>query len=123
MKHAPARGGFHGELSDTRRQGLGNMSGSDLKTRKIGLWGLFKEVFNWYPSDYPTNERKYVVRLGSTIGYSPSRLLFKLDLSILVFACLCCKLQPRGNKEDLLTCSSFRKIPGYVSRDHNLYRC
>ncbi|GAQ45602.1 pantothenate transporter [Aspergillus niger] len=65
---------FTGELSDTRRQGLGNMSGSDLKRQKIGVWGLFKEVFNWYPSNYPTNERK---------------LLFKLDLSILVFACLC----------------------------------
>ncbi|KAJ5906096.1 uncharacterized protein N7473_003012 [Penicillium subrubescens] len=36
--------------------------------------GVFKEVFNWYPSHYPSEER---------------RLLFKLDLSILVFACLC----------------------------------
>lgn len=55
---------FTGELSDTRRQELGNMSGSDSKTRKIGVWGLFKEVFNWYPSNYPTNERKYVVPSG-----------------------------------------------------------
>ncbi|KAI2603762.1 major facilitator superfamily domain-containing protein [Hypoxylon sp. NC1633] len=38
------------------------------------LFGLMKEVFNWYPSDYPAAERK---------------LLFKLDLSILIFACLC----------------------------------
>ncbi|KAJ5914160.1 MFS general substrate transporter [Penicillium tannophilum] len=38
------------------------------------LWGFFKEVFNWYPSSYPSEERK---------------LLFKLDVSILVFACLC----------------------------------
>ncbi|KAJ5206984.1 hypothetical protein N7472_003432 [Penicillium cf. griseofulvum] len=37
--------------------------------------GLVKEVFNWYPSSYPAEERK---------------LLFKLDLSILIFACLCC---------------------------------
>jgi hypothetical protein len=39
------------------------------------LWGAVKEVFNWYPSAYPAEERK---------------LLFKLDVSILVFACLCC---------------------------------
>ncbi|KAL3491048.1 major facilitator superfamily domain-containing protein [Aspergillus germanicus] len=38
------------------------------------LWGAIKEVFNWYPSAYPSEERK---------------LLFKLDVSILVFACLC----------------------------------
>ncbi|KAM0543430.1 hypothetical protein ACHAPJ_012293 [Fusarium lateritium] len=37
-------------------------------------WALFKEIFNWYPSHYPLEERK---------------LLFKLDVSILVFACLC----------------------------------
>ncbi|KAF2085148.1 MFS general substrate transporter [Saccharata proteae CBS 121410] len=36
--------------------------------------GVFKEVFNWYPSEYSKEER---------------RLLFKLDLSILIFACLC----------------------------------
>ncbi|KAL3469125.1 major facilitator superfamily domain-containing protein [Aspergillus californicus] len=38
------------------------------------LWGVIKEVFNWYPSAYPSEERK---------------LLFKLDVSILVYACLC----------------------------------
>ncbi|KAF2140988.1 uncharacterized protein K452DRAFT_299053 [Aplosporella prunicola CBS 121167] len=38
------------------------------------LFGVIKEVFNWYPSSYSTQERK---------------LLFKLDLSILIFACLC----------------------------------
>ncbi|KAJ0423517.1 major facilitator superfamily domain-containing protein [Aspergillus carlsbadensis] len=38
------------------------------------LWGAIKEVFNWYPAAYPSEERK---------------LLFKLDVSILVFACLC----------------------------------
>ncbi|OJD36792.1 vitamin h transporter [Diplodia corticola] len=38
------------------------------------LWGVVKEVFNWYPSHYPAKERK---------------LLFKLDLSILIFSCLC----------------------------------
>ncbi|KAI1634300.1 major facilitator superfamily domain-containing protein [Biscogniauxia mediterranea] len=40
----------------------------------LGLIGLIKEIFNWYPSEYPAAERK---------------LLFKLDLSILIFACLC----------------------------------
>lgn len=43
------------------------------------LLGIIKEVFNWYPSSYPLEERK---------------LLFKLDVSILVFACLCCKSYP-----------------------------
>ncbi|KAI0001246.1 MFS general substrate transporter [Xylariaceae sp. FL0662B] len=38
------------------------------------LSGVIKEIFNWYPSSYSTAERK---------------LLFKLDLSILIFACLC----------------------------------
>ncbi|KUI67531.1 Pantothenate transporter liz1 [Cytospora mali] len=41
---------------------------------RLTLLGLFKEVFNWYPSEYPEAERK---------------LLLKLDISILVFACLC----------------------------------
>ncbi|KAK7425935.1 hypothetical protein QQZ08_007517 [Neonectria magnoliae] len=41
---------------------------------RLTLWGLIKEIFNWYPSHYPSEERK---------------LLFKLDVSILVFACLC----------------------------------
>ncbi|CAG8054456.1 unnamed protein product [Penicillium nalgiovense] len=49
---------------------------SDLKSKggRLSLLGLVKEVFNWYPSSYPDEERK---------------LLFKLDLSILIFACLC----------------------------------
>ncbi|KAJ6095703.1 hypothetical protein N7486_006449 [Penicillium sp. IBT 16267x] len=50
---------------------------SDLQKPKAArptLWEFFKEVFNWYPSSYPSEERK---------------LLFKLDVSILVFACLC----------------------------------
>ncbi|KAF9892252.1 hypothetical protein FE257_002029 [Aspergillus nanangensis] len=42
--------------------------------RNTTLFALLKEVFNWYPSNYPSEERK---------------LLFKLDVSILVFACLC----------------------------------
>ncbi|KAI1469110.1 MFS general substrate transporter [Daldinia caldariorum] len=42
--------------------------------QRLSLFGLIKEIFNWYPSDYPIAERK---------------LLFKLDLSILIFACLC----------------------------------
>ncbi|KAI0165114.1 MFS general substrate transporter [Hypoxylon sp. FL1284] len=41
---------------------------------RSSLLGVIKEIFNWYPSNYPTEERK---------------LLFKLDLSILIFACLC----------------------------------
>ena len=45
-------------------------------TKRLTPWQLFKEVFNWYPSEYPSAERK---------------LLFKLDLSIHVFACLCCE--------------------------------
>ncbi|CAJ2509543.1 Uu.00g145690.m01.CDS01 [Anthostomella pinea] len=44
------------------------------KKGRLSLYGVFKEVFNWYPSEYPAAERK---------------LLFKLDLSILIFACLC----------------------------------
>ncbi|ERS96086.1 hypothetical protein HMPREF1624_07622 [Sporothrix schenckii ATCC 58251] len=43
-------------------------------SKRLTPWQLFKEVFNWYPAEYPAAERK---------------LLFKLDLSILVFACLC----------------------------------
>ncbi|KAJ5788320.1 hypothetical protein N7457_003310 [Penicillium paradoxum] len=50
------------------------MSDLKSKTRRLSLLGLIKEVFNWYPSSYPSEERK---------------LLFKLDLSILIFACLC----------------------------------
>ncbi|KAG6362272.1 hypothetical protein INS49_010502 [Diaporthe citri] len=41
---------------------------------RSSLIGVFKEVFNWYPSEYPVEEKK---------------LLLKLDISILVFACLC----------------------------------
>ena len=45
------------------------------QSQRLTPWQLLKEVFNWYPSEYPSAERK---------------LLFKLDVSILVFACLCC---------------------------------
>ncbi|KAI1483671.1 MFS general substrate transporter [Daldinia eschscholtzii] len=44
------------------------------QSQRLSLYGLIKEIFNWYPSSYPAAERK---------------LLFKLDLSILIFACLC----------------------------------
>ncbi|KAL4901413.1 hypothetical protein BDW74DRAFT_187652 [Aspergillus multicolor] len=47
---------------------------SEPKKARPSLLGLFKEIFNWYPSSYPAEERK---------------LLFKLDLSILVYSCLC----------------------------------
>ncbi|KAJ6160910.1 MFS general substrate transporter, partial [Penicillium chermesinum] len=50
------------------------MPGQKINPANRSLLGLFKEVFNWYPSAYPAEERK---------------LLFKLDISILVFACLC----------------------------------
>ncbi|GAD94613.1 hypothetical protein NECHADRAFT_37175 [Paecilomyces variotii No. 5] len=50
------------------------MSDSKQRTTRLSLLDVLKEVFNWYPSEYPSQERK---------------LLFKLDLSILVFACLC----------------------------------
>ncbi|KAL4933278.1 major facilitator superfamily domain-containing protein [Aspergillus undulatus] len=55
-----------GHISDSKESsdGHGNMS----------LLGVIKEVFNWYPSALPSDERK---------------LLFKLDVSILVYACLC----------------------------------
>ncbi|KAL4955205.1 major facilitator superfamily domain-containing protein [Aspergillus filifer] len=46
----------------------------DTKKPDRSLLGVAKEVFNWYPSAYPSKERK---------------LLFKLDVSILVYACLC----------------------------------
>lgn len=70
---------------------------SDLQKSKPArptLWGFFKEVFNWYPSSYPAEERKYVtlcVFSRFCITDHSVRLLFKLDVSILVFACLCCK--------------------------------
>ncbi|KAJ5755642.1 hypothetical protein N7533_005185 [Penicillium manginii] len=50
------------------------MSEAKPKAGRPSLLGVFKEIFNWYPSEYPSEER---------------RLLFKLDLSILIFACLC----------------------------------
>ncbi|KAJ5292978.1 uncharacterized protein N7443_008931 [Penicillium atrosanguineum] len=50
------------------------MSEVSSKPGKSALLSLFKEIFNWYPSHYPSEERK---------------LLFKLDVSILIFACLC----------------------------------
>lgn len=25
---------------------------------RLSPWGLFKEIFNWYPSEYPSAERK-----------------------------------------------------------------
>lgn len=25
---------------------------------RLSLWGLLKEIFNWYPSEYPIAERK-----------------------------------------------------------------
>lgn len=28
------------------------------KDKRLSLLGLFKEIFNWYPSHYPSEERK-----------------------------------------------------------------
>ncbi|EYE91867.1 MFS general substrate transporter [Aspergillus ruber CBS 135680] len=50
------------------------MSDGNSKSEKLTFVRLVKEIFNWYPSSYPSEERK---------------LLFKLDVSILIFACLC----------------------------------
>ncbi|KAI1335466.1 MFS general substrate transporter [Xylariaceae sp. FL0016] len=47
---------------------------SEIQKERRSLIGVFREIFNWYPSEYPLAERK---------------LLLKLDLSILIFACLC----------------------------------
>jgi len=30
------------------------------RAKKLGLLGLFREVFNWYPAEYPAEERKSV---------------------------------------------------------------
>lgn len=32
--------------------------GRDLS--RLSLWGLFKEIFNWYPAEYPIAERRLV---------------------------------------------------------------
>ncbi|OIW27124.1 MFS general substrate transporter [Coniochaeta ligniaria NRRL 30616] len=50
------------------------MTAIEPKKGRLSLFAVFKEVFNWYPAEYPAEERK---------------LLFKLDVSILIFACLC----------------------------------
>ncbi|KAF5865977.1 hypothetical protein ETB97_001555 [Aspergillus alliaceus] len=50
------------------------MPGCNSNGGKLGALAVLKEVFNWYPSHYPTSERK---------------LLFNLDISILLFSCLC----------------------------------
>jgi hypothetical protein len=28
------------------------------KPKKLSLWGLVKELFNWYPAEYPAEERR-----------------------------------------------------------------
>lgn len=28
------------------------------RNERLGLLGVFKEVFNWYPAEYPAEERK-----------------------------------------------------------------
>ncbi|KAE8391409.1 putative pantothenate transporter [Aspergillus alliaceus] len=66
------------------------MPGCNSNGGKLGALAVLKEVFNWYPSHYPTSERK---------------LLFKLDISILLFSCLCYQINisnayVSGLKED-----------------------
>ncbi|KAL3418814.1 vitamin H transporter [Phlyctema vagabunda] len=45
-----------------------------VKREKKTVGAVFKDVFQWYPKEYPVVERK---------------LLFKLDVSILTYACFC----------------------------------
>ena len=75
--------------------GSDKMSEIKPKATKLTLFGVIKEIFNWYPAEYPSQERKLVLLLHShnrwMLKWLLSRLLFKLDVSILVFACLCCK--------------------------------
>ena len=60
------------------------------KQRTLGE--VLKDIFDWYPTDYPPQERKWVsCAESSNMYWYMHRLLFKLDLSILVFACICCK--------------------------------
>jgi hypothetical protein len=70
------------------------MSEAKPKAGRPSLLGVFKEIFNWYPSEYPSEERRSVERKYNRyywIWTDVFRLLFKLDLSILIFACLCCE--------------------------------
>ncbi|KAI0146644.1 major facilitator superfamily domain-containing protein [Pestalotiopsis sp. NC0098] len=66
------------------------MSEPKSQPRTVSPLKAIKEVFNWYPSEYPVEERK---------------LLFKLDLSILVFSCLCffCKYLDQTNISNAYT--------------------
>lgn len=91
------------------------MPASDSKPGRGSLVGLFKEVFNWYPSGYPSEERRSVVFRVCLFVPSQTnrrRLLFKLDVSILVFACLCCKLQVPYHTSEGLTETVFVKYLG-----------
>lgn len=103
-----------GTASDVRRAFL--MSDLKQKAGRLSPLGLLKEVFNWYPSSYPAEERKWVDQcLGIyPCGYTyVCRLLFKLDLSILIFACLCCKYSIQMSIwEKLLTNLVFVKYLG-----------
>lgn len=92
------------------------MSDLKQKTGRLSPLGLLKEVFNWYPSSYPSEERKWVDQcLGIYLWWYTHvcRLLFKLDLSILIFACLCCKYTIQmGVREKQLTNLVFVKYLG-----------
>ncbi|CAI7638032.1 unnamed protein product [Penicillium pancosmium] len=44
------------------------MSETKQKTGRPSLLGVFKEVFNWYPSEYPSEERKSVERSNAYVS-------------------------------------------------------
>ncbi|KAK9788965.1 hypothetical protein SCARD494_09481 [Seiridium cardinale] len=83
------------------------MSEPKRQPQKLTLIGVVKEVFNWYPSEYPAEERK---------------LLFKLDLSILIFACLCffCKYLDQTNISNAYT-SGLKEDFGLYGNELNYF--
>ncbi|KAI1866164.1 uncharacterized protein JN550_007853 [Neoarthrinium moseri] len=83
------------------------MADSKGQPQKLTLAKVVKEIFNWYPSEYPAEERK---------------LLFKLDLSILIFACLCffCKYLDQTNISNAYT-SGLKEDLGLYGNELNYF--
>ncbi|KAH8194767.1 hypothetical protein TruAng_011072 [Truncatella angustata] len=83
------------------------MSEAKNGSQRLTLFKVIKEIFNWYPSEYPAEERK---------------LLFKLDLSILVFACLCffCKYLDQTNISNAYT-SGLKEEFGLYGNELNYF--
>ncbi|KAH8676066.1 major facilitator superfamily domain-containing protein [Xylariales sp. PMI_506] len=77
------------------------------RAQKLTLGKVLREIVNWYPSEYPAEERK---------------LLFKLDLSILVFACLCffCKYLDQTNISNAYT-SGLKEEFGLYGNELNYF--